>query len=195
MGERWTRRAVGVVFTALAALTVSWPAIADARTGGGGDGASPCAGYAEGDTVGLLDLCFDGTTHFVAANSTVTVRNGGVLPHNLTAVDGSVSTATLQPGESTTIEVGDPALVRVYCTLHGTAQGGGMSGVLAVGDAAPTASLPAGAELAAARVAPSGTGSGDSPGVATFALLFAVVGAGFGTAALALQIARTRPTG
>jgi plastocyanin len=192
MGEGWSRRVVGLVFTALAAVTVLWPAVAGARTGGGGS--SPCAGFAESDTVQMLDFCFDGTTHFVPAHSTITVLNSGSIPHNLTAADGSLSTETIQPGGSTTIEVGDPALVRVYCTLHGTAEGGGMSGVLAVGDAAPTSLAPVGTELAAARTEISAAPSSDeSPGVATFALLFGVVGAGFGTAALTLQIARTRP--
>ena len=120
---------------------------------GGGGHEAACAGYATGQTVEMYDSCFSGSAQFVRAGSTVQIVNRGDLPHSLTAVDGSFGTDTLQPGQSASIEVGDAAVVRVFCELHGTRQGEGMAGLLVVGE--PTATM-AGSDLVSADLETSG---------------------------------------
>jgi hypothetical protein len=66
------------------------------------------------------------------------VQNEGGVPHSFTAVDGSFDTGLLAPGESAEIPLGADGIVRAFRTLHGTAQGAGMAGVLVVGE--PSAS-------------------------------------------------------
>ncbi len=137
------RRFLLVVAVATIAILPGWvPAMA-----GGGEHDSACAGYATGQTVEMYDSCFSGSAQFVRAGSTVQIVNRGELPHSLTAVDGSFGTGTLQPGQSASFEVGDAAVVRVFCELHGTRQGDGMAGLLVVGE--PTAAM-AGADLVSA---------------------------------------------
>lgn len=45
--------------------------------------------------------------------------------------------ASIQPGETFELIVDEPGVIEVFCTLHGTADGQGMAGVLLVGEAAP----------------------------------------------------------
>lgn len=104
---------------------------------GGGGGGSLCSGFAEGTGISMLDSCFDGTAHFAPAGLTLTVSNDGQLPHTFTAVDGSFDSGTLQPGQTFELTVDEARLVRVFCTLHGTAQGDGMAGVVVVGEPTP----------------------------------------------------------
>lgn len=105
-----------------------------AAGGGGGIGAGPCAGFSAGDQLVMRDNCFDGVAHFAPSRSTLVVVNQGILPHSFTAVDGSFDTGVLQPGETAEIPLPDDAVVRVHCTLHGSAEGAGMAGVVLVGD-------------------------------------------------------------
>jgi hypothetical protein len=125
------------IFRALlvgASLLAAVPAVALA----GGGGGSPCAGFAAGGTVIMRDSCFEGVAHFVRPDSTLVVYNEGSAQHSLTAVDGSFDTGLLEPGASAEIEVGPEGIVQLYCTLHGTAQGQGMAGVLIVGEPDPS---------------------------------------------------------
>lgn len=117
-------------------LVALGPGVAMAGGGGGGSG-GPCSGFAEGDTVVMYDNCFSGIGQFAAAGTTLVIENAGELPHSFTAVDGSFDTGILQRNGRAEIELGEAGIVRVYCTLHGTAQGQGMAGLLIVGDAAP----------------------------------------------------------
>ena len=86
----------------------------------------------------MRDSCFDGVAHFSESGTTLRVENGGIFPHTYTAADGSFDTGILQPGESAEIILGDDGTLKVLCTLHGTADGDGMAGVLLIG--APTSS-------------------------------------------------------
>jgi plastocyanin len=104
---------------------------------GGGGGGSLCSGFAEGSGISMLDSCFNGTAHFAPAGVTLTVSNDGELPHTFTAVDGSFDSGTLQPGQTFDLTVDEARLVQVFCTLHGTAQGDGMAGVVVVGEPTP----------------------------------------------------------
>lgn len=133
-------------------LLVMVPGVAAA--GGGGHSSSACPGYAEGDRVTMLDSCFSGVAHFAPDGETITVANNGSLPHTFTAVDGSFDTGQLGSGATAEVSVGRPGVYRVFCVLHGTADGQGMAGVLIVGDptsaeAAPVSNSSGGASTAA----------------------------------------------
>jgi len=128
------------------AILVAGPASA----GGGGGGGGPCSGFSEGDQLVMRDSCFDGAAHFSESGSSLVIENGGIIPHTYTAVDGSFDTGILQPGESSEILLDKDGVVRVLCTLHGTAHGGGMAGVLLIGEsmaAGKAARSPVSAEI------------------------------------------------
>jgi len=110
-----------------------------ALAGGGGIHPSTCHGFAEGTAISMRDSCFVGTAHFAPSGATITVTNDGGLPHTLTAVDGSFDTGQMAPGSSAQLTVEEPGIYRIFCSLHGTAQGVGMAGVLVVGEAVPSA--------------------------------------------------------
>ena len=110
-----------------------------ALAGGGGGGGGPCAGFADGTTLVMMDSCFNGVAHFVDARTTLVVRNKGAMPHSFTAVDGSFDTGLLASGETAEIRLGADGIVRAFCTLHGTAAGNGMAGILVVGNPSPEA--------------------------------------------------------
>ncbi len=118
-----------VVFTIGSLMLSNGPAFA----GGGGGGGGACAGFSKGSKLIMRDSCFDGVAHFSESGSTLLVENGGIFPHTYTAADGSFDTGILQPGESAEIVLGTDGTVKVWCTLHGTALGDGMAGVLLIG--------------------------------------------------------------
>jgi plastocyanin len=109
------------------------PAIA----GGGGHGS--CAGFTRGAVLSIQDNCFQGAAHMVARDSTVTVTNQGQAPHDITAADGTFASGLLQPGQSYELSVRTAGAIPFYCSLHGTASGDGMAGVLVVEQTAPSA--------------------------------------------------------
>jgi hypothetical protein len=126
------RKIAFCVLTFVAGALAFWPGAALA--GGGGGGGGLCAGFASGQTLVMRDSCFEGTAHFAAAGSTLIVQNEGGAPHSFTAVDGSFDTGLLQPGQTAQFTLGADGIVPFYCTIHGTAQGQGMAGVLIVGE-------------------------------------------------------------
>ena len=144
------------VATAASVLVISTAGLATLGAGeasaGGGGFTSFCPGFTEGTTVSMLDSCFSGTAHFAPTGSPIVVSNDGDLPHTFTAVDGSFSSDELQPGETFEITFDEPGVFEVFCTLHGSANGEGMSGVLIVGEATPQP-LSAGPDIDAFRVA------------------------------------------
>jgi hypothetical protein len=87
----------------------------------------------------MRDSCFEGVAHFAQAGTKLVVHNEGKIPHSFTAVNGSFDTGLLDQGETAEISLPEAGLVRVYCVLHGTAQGHGMAGVLVIGNPAPEA--------------------------------------------------------
>jgi plastocyanin len=113
------------------------PAVAYA--GGGEVDTTGCAGYSEGTTVWMQDSCFSGVAHFAPSDTTITVTNDGVMPHTLTAVDGSFDTGNVDPGGTAELTIAEPGIYRVFCSWHGTAAGEGMAGVVVVGEATPAA--------------------------------------------------------
>jgi plastocyanin len=184
------RRILLVVTVAtIAVLPWSVPAMA-----GGGGHDSACAGYATGQTVEMYDSCFSGSAQFVGAGTTVRIINRGELPHSLTAADGSFGTGTLQPGQSASIDVGETAVLRVFCELHGTAQGDGMAGLLVVGE--PTA-LGSGdlisIETESADALPTTVAASDERLVIA-AIAAAVAALGIAAVALGIAIGRKTPS-
>ena len=116
-----------------------------AMAGGGGHGASACRGFDDGDRLLMRDNCFEGVGHVATAGQTLTVTNVGNAPHSITAVDGSFDSGDIAPGESYELTLDETGAVPIYCTLHGTAEGDGMAGLVVVqaadlGDAEPAAS-------------------------------------------------------
>lgn len=143
-------------------VTVVWLlAAAPAVAGGGGHGTASgdCAGFSEGDGVGLRDNCIDGGAHFLPEGENLLVVNEGLQAHNYVAVDESFGTARLETGEEAVIESPDPGVYRVWCQLHASEDGDGMAGVLVVGepdDAADAASPGGGMGAAGDSVLASG---------------------------------------
>jgi plastocyanin len=121
----------------LAVLVLVMAAPGVALAGGGEVDVSGCAGYGEGNTISMRDSCFAGTAHFVPSDTPVAVRNDGAMDHSLTAVDGAFDTGLVAPGDSAQLSFDEPGIYRVFCSLHGTAAGEGMAGVVVVGDATP----------------------------------------------------------
>ena len=196
MGAWRTTAWFGMVLTVVAAPSLMAPAMAGAGGGGGGGGGAHCPGFAEGATVEMYDNCFAGTTHFVEPGTTVTVKNSGSLPHSLTAIDGSIDTGTLDAGETATVAVDDAGIVRVDCTLHGSRDGGGMTGTFVVGDGGASAekAVEVDAEPVSARTETAAAPGVEDDGLsvlASIAIVLAVFGGGLGAAALTLQVVRT----
>jgi plastocyanin len=121
------------ILSLLALVAVAQPAAA------GGGGSSPCSGFTRGATISMYDACFQGTAHIVEPGTTVTVTNYGQVAHNFTAVDGSFASGLLQPSQSFQVTLDEPGVIPFYCTLHGSAAGNGMAGVLFVGKPAASA--------------------------------------------------------
>jgi plastocyanin len=107
-----------------------------ARPAAAGGGYGTCTGFTRGATIAIQDACFQGTAHIVEPGTTVTVTNYGQVPHDFTAVDGSFSSGLLQPSESFRVTLDETGVIPFYCTLHGSASGNGMAGVLFVGQPA-----------------------------------------------------------
>ena len=107
-----------------------------ASAGGGGD-ISLCSGFATGTTVSMLDSCFNGTAHFAPTDTTLLISNDGGMSHTFTAVNGAFDSGQIEPGETFELTIDEPGVFEVFCTLHGTADGEGMAGVLVVGEPVP----------------------------------------------------------
>lgn len=131
------RRTILILLTTITMVLVGagW-----AMAGGGG---VACRGFDEGHSLLMRDHCFEGVGHVVTAGRTVTVTNAGQAPHTITAVDGSFDSGPIAAGESYELSLDDPGTVPIYCTLHGTADGDGMAGLLVVEAADLTDAEPA----------------------------------------------------
>jgi plastocyanin len=130
-GMRKSRRWILLIVSLAGLLLMAAPAAA-----GGGGGGGPCSGFGSGTKVVLRDNCFDTVAFSVQPGTDLVVTNDGGQSHSYTAVDGSFNTGLLKPGATAHIKVGGAGIVQVYCTIHGTASGEGMAGVLLVGDPA-----------------------------------------------------------
>lgn len=177
-------RIVLVLVTLVGTLTLSAAAPALAGRGGGGGGL--CDGFSSGDHLRMHDSCFAGTAQLVDPDTrTLTVTNDGMMPHTVTATDDSFD-LYVPAGESATLELPDAAVIRVYCTLHGTETGSGMAGVIVrdggasagvtTGDETSTGEETAAPPAVAALAAPASEHSGE--GLALVAIIVAGVAVG-----------------
>jgi plastocyanin len=109
--------------------------------GGCGD-ASPSDEVIEGQdiTVEMYDNRFQYTEIRVPVGGTIEWLGAGRNPHNVVAADGSWSTEEVfgspeqYEGDSAVLTYEEPGEYVFFCTFHGNAQGGGMAGLLIVGE-------------------------------------------------------------
>lgn len=134
------RRSILILCTMMATLVVG---AGVALAGGGGHGAGACRAFDEGNSLLMRDNCYEGVGHVVTAGQTVTVTNVGNLPHSVTAADDSFDSGHIAPGDSYEVTLDDPGTVPIYCSLHGSAEGDGMAGLLVVEAADLTDAEPA----------------------------------------------------
>lgn len=98
------------------------------------------SGSADSVTVEMFDNRFEPDEVRVPVGGSVTFVGAGEAPHNAVAADGSWSTETVfgslaqLEGDAATLNFSEPGEYTFYCTLHGSADGGGMAGRLVVGD-------------------------------------------------------------
>lgn len=160
---------------------------APAAAGGGG---GPCAGFSERNEIQMRDFCFSTAASFVEPGTKVVVTNDGQTRHDFVASDGSFSSGVLAPGASWELTATEPGIVRYYCSIHGSADGTGMAGILVVGNTtaqaptAVTASVGSTGGVAAGSTDGLAAGSTDGLGAAT-----PVVYAGDGDTASSLATA------
>jgi plastocyanin len=88
----------------------------------------------EAVVVNMLDFEYDPGDLTVPAGTTVTFVNQGEAQHSATLGDGSLDTGLFDPGEEASLTLDTPGTFVVYCTLHGTPDGGGMSMSVTVTD-------------------------------------------------------------
>lgn len=82
--------------------------------------------------VTLLDASFQPAEITIPAGTTVEWIDTGLLPHTVTAVDGSFDSGTLQNGDTFRHTFEEPGSYPYYCQFHGTPDGSGMAGVVIV---------------------------------------------------------------
>jgi plastocyanin len=99
----------------------------------GGEGPDTAGGA--GIEVGMDEYSFDPSEASAAASDTVSARNDGQLPHNLTVLDGNEelgATKDVDPGQSAELRVDfDPGDYEMICTIPGHADLG-MQGTFTV---------------------------------------------------------------
>ena len=92
-----------------------------------------------GTLVNMYDNQFSGSVSRVPVGTRVTFLNQGRSVHNATSVDGTWKTGDVAgrsggDGRGGDVVFGRPGVYQYYCGYHGTKAGGGMAGVVVVGD-------------------------------------------------------------
>ncbi|HSM56071.1 MAG TPA: plastocyanin/azurin family copper-binding protein [Candidatus Sulfomarinibacteraceae bacterium] len=77
--------------------------------------------------VDMVDFDYEPGDLTIPAGTTVTFVNQDQVDHSATLGDGSQDTGLYGPGEEASLTFDTPGEYIVYCTLHGTADGGGMA--------------------------------------------------------------------
>ena len=80
----------------------------------------------------LQNFAFAPANLSVIAGTEVAWLNQDGAPHNITFVNGSVASDNFFQGESFANSFSEPGTYQIYCTLHGSPDGGGMSSNLTV---------------------------------------------------------------
>src|SRR6185369_7275849 len=85
-------------------------------------------------TVDIGDNTFTPKEISVPVGGSVTWNHKGQRKHTVTADDGSFDSKTLEAGGTFKQQFDKPGTYAYYCEFHGGAGGGGMAGVIKVGD-------------------------------------------------------------
>ncbi|MCL4261987.1 MAG: DUF420 domain-containing protein [Anaerolineae bacterium] len=80
----------------------------------------------------LQGFAFAPTELTITAGTEVVWVNQDGAPHNITFVDGSVASDNFFQGESFATTFNEPGVYQIYCTLHGSPDGGGMATTITV---------------------------------------------------------------
>jgi plastocyanin len=82
--------------------------------------------------VSMKDFEFEPKEIKIKVGTTVIWKNDGAKQHSATAADGSFDTGLFGPGESKGVTFSKAGTFAYYCQLHGTPDGSGMIGTVAV---------------------------------------------------------------
>ena len=108
------------------------PAVATLPVPDPGAGTAETAGGPTTTQVFLQNFAFTPVDLSVIAGSEVIWLNQDGAPHNVAFVDGSVASDNFFQGESFANTFGEPGTFQIYCTLHGSPDGSGMSATMTV---------------------------------------------------------------
>jgi plastocyanin len=104
--------------------------------------------------VEIGDNTFTAKEISIPVGGSITWTHKGQRPHTVTADDGSFKSDTLEAGSTFEQHFDKPGTYPYYCEFHGGAGGGGMAGVIKVGDGASAPAAPPAPAPTAAAVAP-----------------------------------------
>jgi len=117
-------------------------------------------------SVSMVDFSFSPKNLTVHVGDSVTWTNNGSSQHTVTADGGAFNSGSLNPGATFSHTFAAAGSFPYHCQFHGSAGGGGMSGVITVASAAPpTTVAPATTVPTPGSTAAPGTpGSSAAPG-------------------------------
>ena len=94
----------------------------------------------------LTEFAIELSSAQIGAGGTITVHNGGTTAHDLAVRTTELTTGSIEPGATATLDVSDlePGTYELICTIPGHV-GSGMTTPLVIGDGATTAPAAAGA--------------------------------------------------
>jgi plastocyanin len=100
--------------------------------GEGGPPITADAGGSQEVVIDMLDFTYSELSLTIEAGTTVTWVNVGAVQHSATASDGSFDTGLIDPNGEASFTFDAAGSFPYYCTLHGTADGGGMAANITV---------------------------------------------------------------
>jgi plastocyanin len=113
------------------------------RNDGGGGGGASAAPTVDAH---LTEFAIELSSAQIGAGGTITVHNGGTTAHDLAVRTTELTTGSIEPGATATLDVSDlePGTYELICTIPGHV-GSGMTTTLVIGDGATAAPAAAGA--------------------------------------------------
>jgi plastocyanin len=88
----------------------------------------------------IHDSVFQPAELTIQVGTTVIWTQNSVLPHTVTADDGSFNSGTLQNGDTFEFTFTEPGRFPYFCSFHGAPGGLGMAGIIIVENASATTS-------------------------------------------------------
>ena len=80
----------------------------------------------------IVDSAFDSETITIPVGTTVFWTHNGSFPHTVTLDNGSYDSGELRKGNKVSFTFTEAGTYNYYCSIHGSAGGQGMSGVIIV---------------------------------------------------------------